>query len=302
MISLVTGGAGFIGSHLTDHLIKNGSKVIVLDNLSTGEEKNINPKADFIEGSIEKTDIVQILLNVDFVFHAAALPRIQPSFDNPEEHDLANVQNTLKVLKAAKSTQVKKIIYSGSSSIYGNPSEVPTSENEKANPLNPYSLQKYTAEQYGLLLGKKWDIPFISLRYFNPYGDRSFSKKNPLNAYSSVIGIFQNNYLKNETLKITGNGSQQRDFVHVSDISRASVLLALSNENLNFFNIGFGKAFSVLEIAKQISENYCFIPARLGEADITLSNNDKLKACIDWEPEIKVMEYLDNWKKNLKAE
>ena len=144
MISLVTGGAGFIGSHLTDNLIENGSKVIVIDNLSTGEEKNINKHADFIEGSLEVLNLKQIFQKVDFIFHAAALPRIQPSFDSPEEHDVANVQNTLKVLKAAKSNDVKKIIYSGSSSVYGNPSEIPTSENARSNPLNPYSLQKYT--------------------------------------------------------------------------------------------------------------------------------------------------------------
>lgn len=299
MISLVTGGAGFVGSHLTDNLIENGSKVIVIDNLSTGEEQNINKNADFIEGSLEEINLKKIFQKVDYIFHAAALPRIQPSFDRPEEHDVANVQNTLKVLNAAKSNNVKKIIYSGSSSVYGNPSEIPTSENAKANPLNPYSLQKYTAEQYGLLLGKKWDIPFLSLRYFNPYGERSFNKKNPLNAYSSVIGIFQNNFLNKEPLKITGDGSQQRDFIHVKDISRASILLALSDEKHNFFNIGFGKAYSVLDIAKQISSDYHFISSRPGEATITLSNNTKLYSCIDWKPEIKVMEYIKTWKTKL---
>ena len=125
-------------------------------------------------------------------------------------------------------------------------------------------------------------------------------KKNPLNAYSSVIGIFQNNFLNKEPLKITGDGSQQRDFIHVKDISKASILLALSDEKHNFFNIGFGKAYSVLDIAKQISSDYHFISSRPGEATITLSNNTKLYSCIDWKPEIKVMEYIKTWKTKLK--
>ena len=299
MKSVVTGGAGFIGSHIVDHLLELGSEVTVVDNLSTGNLANLNKNAHLIEQSIETVNLKKIFQDQDFIFHTAALPRIQPSFVSPEDHDIANIQNTVKVVRAAKEENVKKIIFSGSSAVYGNPINTPTSENEPVNCLNPYALQKYTAEQYGLLLGRFWSQAFVSLRYFNPYGPRSFNEKNPDNAYSSVIGIFQNQFENNSKLTITGDGSQLRDFIYVGDLAKANIEIAESNIDYGIYNVGFGKAISVLEVAKQISDSYEFIPERSGEAEITLADNNKLKNQTNWIPSLEVSDYIANWKKSL---
>ena len=299
MKSVVTGGAGFIGSHIVDHLIDLGSEVTVIDNLSTGNLGNLNPKSDFVEESIELLDLNKIFKGQDYVFHAAALPRIQPSFISPEVHDIANIQNTVKVIRSSKEENIRKVIFSGSSAVYGNPINTPTAEDEPINCLNPYALQKYTAEQYGILLGQFWGQSFVSLRYFNPYGPRSFNEKNPDNAYSSVIGIFQNQFINKSKLTVTGDGSRKRDFIYVGDLATANIAIAKSDIEFGIYNVGFGEAISVLEIAQLISDEFIFIPEREGEAHITLADNAKLKNQTSWNPSLEVSEYILNWKKNL---
>ena len=296
MKALVTGGAGFIGSHLSDFLVDQGSTVTVLDNLSTGNENNLNKKVDFIRDDINSKKIDNYIKNHDYVFHVAALPRITPSFEDRFEHHIANIDGTLNILEASHRQGIKKVIFSGSSAVYGQPLLTPTDESAVIAPLNPYALQKYTAEQYGLLIGRHLSLPFISLRYFNPYGPRSYNPENEYSAYSSVIGIFQHRVINNMNPIITGDGTQLRDFIHVHDLARANVCAALSNIEFDCFNVGYGEAYSVLEIAKILSSEVEFIDAREGEASITLSDISKAKKFLRWQPSINVIEYLKDWK------
>jgi UDP-glucose 4-epimerase len=296
MKALVTGGAGFIGSHLSDFLVDQGATVTVLDNLSTGNENNLNKKVDFIRDDINSKKIDNYIKNHDYVFHVAALPRITPSFEDRFEHHIANIDGTLNILEASHRQGIKKVIFSGSSAVYGQPLLTPTDESAVIAPLNPYALQKYTAEQYGLLIGRHLSLPFISLRYFNPYGPRSYNPENEYSAYSSVIGIFQHRVINNMNPIITGDGTQLRDFIHVHDLARANVCAALSNIEFDCFNVGYGEAYSVLEIAKILSSEVEFIDAREGEASITLSDISKAKKFLRWQPSINVIEYLKDWK------
>ena len=286
---VVTGGAGFIGSHVVDYLINNSNDVLILDNLSTGRLENINPKANFANVDIGKCENLNYYLeNIDGVFHLAALPRIQPSFQRPMEHHEVNITATLNLLSGMNKASVKNLVISSSSSCYGNPSIYPTPETADIRPLNPYALQKYCSEQYALLLGKFYGIKVNAVRYFNAFGPRSFNPENPDNAYSSVIGIFSYNSINNLPIQITGNGLQRRDFVHVSDIARANYLIMESNSDGEVFNIGFGKTYSILDIAKLFSENFKFIPNREGEAEITHADITKIKNEINWHPKIDV--------------
>jgi UDP-glucose 4-epimerase len=298
MNALVTGGAGFIGSHLTDYLLAQGAEVIVIDNLSTGNISNLNSDANFIEADLNTHNLDHLLNKIDFVFHTAALPRILPSFEERFDHHQANIDVTLKLLEASHRQNVKKIIYSGTSAVYGQPSITPTPESSLIAPLNPYALQKYTSEQYGLILGRHLSLPFISLRYFNPYGPRSYNPENQYSAYSSVIGIFQDRVINNKPLLITGDGSQTRDFIHVEDLAKANVCAAMSDVDFGCFNIGFGKTKSVIEIAKLLSSDISFVKKRLGEASITLADIGLAKSLLDWSPEIEVDNYLSTWLSN----
>ena len=295
MKAVVTGGAGFIGSNLVDELVNRNFKVKVLDNLSTGNFENINKKVEFLNCDLvelNQSELCDIVNGFDFVFHLSALPRITPSFTSPIEHHKANIDATLNLIKAAKKAKIKKIIFSGSSAVYGNPKNVPTSENDPIEPLNPYALQKYTAEQFGLLLGRHIEMPFISLRYMNPYGKRSFNLKNPYNAYTSVIGIFENYYKSGLALKITGDGSQRRDFIDIRDVIQANIVLALSNIEFDIFNVGTGKTYSILEVAKMFGNNYEFIEQRKGEATITQADISKIQKMTSWRPKFNLENYI----------
>jgi UDP-glucose 4-epimerase len=290
MKCLVTGGAGFIGSHIVDALINQGADVLVCDNLSTGRRQNLNPKARFVEVDIRSFDESCTLFDgVEYVFHAAALPRIQPSFDQPIEHEEVNVIGTIKCLLACNGRNVKKFVLSGSSACYGNPRVTPTPETEAPNCLSPYALQKYAAEQYCLLLGSRFDIPVISLRYFNVYGPRSFNPANPYNAYSSVIGIFHEDRRRGTPLTITGDGTQKRDFVHVADVARASIAAALSDVTCDAFNVGSGVAVTIRDVAAMFYHPSEYIPKRQGEAEITLADITKIRSQLNWMPTIDLL-------------
>jgi UDP-glucose 4-epimerase len=283
----VTGGAGFIGSHVADYLIEQGFDVVILDNLSTGRRENINPKATFFQADITKYDqIKDHCRDCDYLFHLAALPRIQPSFDDPLMHDTVNIHGTLNLLEACKNTRLKKFVYSSSSALYGTPDVVPTDEEAKIHCDNPYALHKFAAEQYCLMLGKRFGIPVVSLRYFNAYGTRSYNPEDTFNAYSPVIGIFLHRAASGRRLLITGDGRQSRDFIHVVDIATANLAVAISERTGRVYNVGFGRAYTIEEIARRISDNYEFIPERPGEARRTLANIDKIKREIGWRPEI----------------
>ncbi len=295
MDALVTGGLGFIGSNLVDFLVGKGWNVSVIDNLSTGSLNYKNPKANYIIKDL--MDITQAdTKDFDYIFHMAALPRIQPSFDEPELHEMVNVVITIRLLETLKgNTRLKKLVYSASSSCYGTPENYPTTEEEHISILSPYALQKYASEQYCLVLGERFNIPVVTLRYFNAYGPRSFNPENKQNAYSSVVGIFDYQMKQNQPLTITGDGSQKRDFVHVFDIANANYLAAITDVKNDFFNIGYGQSFTILEIAKMFNHPYNFIAKREGEAEITFADISKAKSKLGWSPNIDIFEGIKTY-------
>lgn len=294
--ALITGVAGFIGSNLLDYLLeKTGWQIDGVDNLSTGSQANIahvtDPRFRFI-----KEDLTSItsLKPYRYVFHLAALPRIQPSFELVVEHITHNVSRAAYLLELMiRENHYPRFVYSGSSAIYGTPQIIPTPETERVDCLSPYAFQKYEVERYLELLATRYPIDYVTLRYFNPYGPRSFNPANTFNAYSSVVGIFLNRKKSGQPLLVTGDGQQKRDFIHVSDLAKANYLAAIHPEKINTaFNIGFGDTLSVLDLARKISEKYEFIAKREGEADITFADTTKARTILKWSPDMHIDDYL----------
>lgn len=294
---LITGVAGFIGSNLLDYLLeKTDWQIDGIDNLSTGSKANIahalgEKRFNFIENDLLT---IQSLRPYKYVFHLAALPRIQPSFELVNDHIAANVLAATYLLELMiRENHFPRIVYSGSSAIYGTPEIIPTNENEKVDCLSPYAFQKYEVERYFELLATRYPIDYVTLRYFNPYGPRSFNPANKFNAYSSVVGIFLNKKKNKEPLLVTGDGSQKRDFIHVADLAKANYMAAIHPVKLNTaFNIGFGTTMSILELAKLISPQYDFIARREGEAEITFADTTKAETVLGWKPEHRLEEYV----------
>ncbi len=286
---LITGVAGFIGSNLLDFLIENTDwKIVGIDDFSTGNRKNIaqhnsNDRFELIEDTLFN---LKSLKEYDLVFHLAALPRIQPSFELINEHIHANLMSSMHLVELMiKENHFPRIVNSSSSAIYGTPETIPTTEDESIDCLSPYAFQKYEVEKYFEMLSTRYPLDFVHLRYFNPYGPRSFNPENKFNAYSSVIGIFLYRAANSEPLLITGDGSQQRDFIHVADLARANYMAAVNPEKLNTaFNIGHSHTMSVIKLAKLISDKYEFIPKREGEAEITYADVSKAKRILGWAP------------------
>ncbi|MEK9147644.1 MAG: NAD-dependent epimerase/dehydratase family protein [Patescibacteria group bacterium] len=282
--TLVTGGAGFIGSNLVDALIARGDSVIIIDNLSGGKKENINPKADFYEKDLRNyNEIAPLFKGIDYVFHLAAQPRVQVSIERPAETHDNNVNTTLNVLLAAKETGVKKLIYSASSSAYGDQKEMPLIETMKTAPMSPYGLQKYIGEEYARVFSLVYKLKTVSLRYFNVYGPRMSNKGD----YANVIGKFLKQKQEGKALTITGDGEQTRDFTHVFDVVRANILASESYKTGNgeIINIGAGSNASVNKISKLIGGEIKYIEARLEPHD-TLSDNRKAFELLNWKPEI----------------
>lgn len=290
---IVTGGAGFIASHLVDLLVREGHQVLIIDNLSTGSAKNVNSNAEFHNTDIlDVTSMAPLFRGCDWVFHGAAWPRIQPSFDDPVGHEAINVVGTVNCLMAARDHGVSKFVYFGSSAVYGTPDEIPTTENAAIRCYNPYALQKYTGEQYALILGERWGVPAISMRMFNVYGSRSYNEGRPNSAYSPVIGIFHSQRGRGLPLTITGSGEQSRDFVHVHDVARAFLMAAESSVAGEIFNLGFGASYSINTIADLMSQSKSYIPERPNEAAVTHADISKIRTMLGWEPRISLSEGL----------
>ena len=297
--ALITGVAGFIGSNLLDHLLSRTDWVITgVDNLTTGSEENIiqqknNSRFTFLKQSCSD---IKSLKEFDFIFHLAALPRIQPSFEFIKEHVEANLIQAIHLIELmVKENHYPRFIYSGSSAIYGNPEKTPTNESAAINCMNPYAFQKYEVEKYLALISDRYPLNYVTLRYFNPYGPRSFNSKNPFNPYSSVVGIFLNKKKEGKPLLITGDGGQKRDFIHIYDLTEANYQAAVHPEKLNtMFNIGNSSTLSILELAKMISDKYEFIPKREGEADITFADISKARKILGWEPKHLLKDYIAN--------
>lgn len=279
---LVTGGAGFIGSHLVDALIEKGDLVLVIDNLSTGKKEYINPKAKFFEVDLgDFKRIRPVFEGVDFVFHLAAVPRLVPSIQDPISAHQNNLTSTLNVLVASKEAKVKKLIYASSTSVYGNQKNLPLREETRPNPLNPYALQKYAGELYCKIFAELYGFSTVSLRYFNVFGPRQSSEGD----YACVIGIFLRQKKEGKPLTIVGDGNQRRDFSYVKDVVRATILAAEKNVGGGeVINVAAGNNYSVNELAEIIGGPKINIPPRPGEIRESLADISKAKKLLGWEP------------------
>ena len=285
---LVTGGAGFIGSHLVEKLIQNKHSVIVIDNLKTGRKQNLNnvienKKFKFVKYDItDKKKLNKYFRKIDIVFHLAALAEIVPSIENPDEYFETNVAGTLNVLEASKKNNVKKIIYAASSSCYGLPKKFPTSEKENIDCRYPYALTKHLGEQMILHWSKVFKINAISLRLFNVYGPRSRTS----GTYGAVFGVFLAQKFAKKPFTVVGDGKQKRDFTYVSDVVDCFIKSGFSKLSDQIFNVGTGKAKSINSLVKLLKGEVVYIPKRPGEPDITQANINKIKTFLGWAPKV----------------
>jgi UDP-glucose 4-epimerase len=281
---VVTGGAGFIGSNLVKYLLEKDFDVHVIDNLSGGSKEKVDPRAVLHVADIRNIEEIQPIFDgATYVFHLAALPRVQYSIENPKETHDVNVNGTLNVLMASKNAGVKKVVYSASSAVYGDQDVMPLHEEVGANPKSPYGLQKHVGELLCKVWSQVYDLPTVSLRYFNVYGPGQSEE----GAYALVIAKFLKQKREGKPLTITGDGEQTRDYTSVHDVVRANYLAAIKPEvgAGEVFNIGSGKNHSVNTVAKMIGGETEYIPARL-EPKHTLADNSKAQEVLGWKPEI----------------
>lgn len=292
---IVTGGAGFIGSNLADALVEKGFEVHIIDNLSGGKKENINPKAQFHKLDITDLEAIKpIFKGVSYVFHLAALPRVQYSIEHPAETNKTNVEGTMNILIASHEAGVKRVIYSASSSAYGDQEKMPLKEDMPARPISPYALHKYLGELYCRLWYDVYGLSTVSLRYFNIYGPRN----NPEGAYALVIAKFIQQRKEEKPMTITGTGENTRDFTNVKDVIRAN-LLAMESEKVGkgeVMNIGAGQNCSINKIAELIGGPTVYIEARL-EPKHTLADISLAKELLDWEPTVKLEDGIAELKK-----
>lgn len=288
MKTIVTGGCGFIGSHVTDILLAQGHEVIVLDNFSTGRPENLDhqnrtPKLSIVETDIcDRFAITPYFANVDWVFHLAALADIVPSIQNPEAYFRSNVDGTFAVLEAAKECGVKRFIYAASSSCYGIPDCYPTVESAEIRPQYPYALTKNLGEQLVMHWGQLYKLPVVSLRLFNVYGTRSRTS----GTYGAVFGVFLAQKLASKPFTVVGDGTQTRDFTYVTDVAEAFYQAAQSEITNEIFNIGSGGTHSVNRLVELLGGEIVYIPKRPGEPDCTFADIGKVRAMLGWEPVI----------------
>ena len=291
---LVTGGAGFIGSHLVERLLKEGSCVTVIDDLSEGKWENLPKHKNLkkIRASI-LDNIARFVKGQDVIFHLAALPRLKRSLDDPWETHVVNVDGTLNLLLLAKKYKVKKFIFASSSSIYGNQNKLPFTEKMKPDPLVPYSLQKVMGEQYCKMFSDIWGLSTISLRYFNVYGPRM----NPDSPYALLLPKFIKLMSQNKSPLVNGSGKHSRDFTHITDVIDATLLAAKSKLTGEVFNIGRGQTISVNKVVKVLN---CLLGKKIKpihgppviEPATTWASNKKARKLLGWKPEIKFEEGL----------
>ena len=289
--SIITGGAGFIGSNLTDHLVRIGHKVIVLDNFVSGKKSNLShhKKKDvkIINVDISKNEnIDKFFKGADYVFHLAGLAEIIPSIKNPKKYFINNVLGTINVIEAARKTKIKKFIYAASSSCYGSPKSFPTSEKSKIDLKHPYALTKYMGEELVMKYASIFNMPNISFRFFNVYGPRF----NTAGQYSAVIGNFLLQKRNKKTLTVVGDGKQTRDFIHVDDLANAFIKAIKSKSVNKIYNLGSGKKISINTIAKIFGGKKKFIPKRPGEPKNSLADISKIKKEIKWKPKVSIEE------------
>jgi UDP-glucose 4-epimerase len=294
MKSLVTGGAGFIGSNLVDKLLSLGHEVVCIDNESSSANKNFywNESASNYKYDICDYDKIKSLFDgVDYVFHLAAESRIQNTIDNPIKAVKTNSLGTAIILQCAREKEIKRFVMSSTSSVYGRNS-TPNKEDQTPDCLNPYSASKLHGEHLCKVYNDLFGLQTIVLRYFNVYGNREpFS-----GVYAPVLGIFKRQKENLEALTVTGDGLQKRDFTNVFDVVAANILAATKDIDKEFlgtaFNVGSGQNHSVLEIAKTIYNNIVHIPARAGEMKETLADISKSKNILGYDPKTSLMDYV----------
>ena len=288
MKSIITGGAGFIGSHLADFLVDSDYEVVVVDNLSIGRLENIthlleHSKFTFLQADITDFDAIEIVFkDADWVFHLAALADIVPSIANPTEYYQTNVSGTFNVLEACRKYNVKKIIYSASSSCYGIPDKYPTNESAEIRPQYPYALTKNLGEQLVMHWCQLYNLPAVSLRFFNVYGPRARTS----GTYGAVFGVFLAQKLAKKPYTVVGDGCQTRDFTYVSDIVNAIVAAAESNLSGEIINIGSNNTYSINQLVELLGGDVIYIPKRPGEPNCTWADISKAKQLLDWHPKV----------------
>ena len=303
MKTLITGGAGFIGSHLVDGLLDLGYEVVVLDNFSTGRKANLDHVKDKIK--LVKCDLsnkgewIEEFKNVDWVFHLASLADIVPSIQNPESYFHSNVDATFYVLEAARHNNIKRFVYSASSSCYGIPDEYPTPEQSPIQPQYPYALAKRMGEELVEHWSQLYNLPAISLRFFNVYGTRSRTS----GTYGAVFGVFLAQKLANKPYTVVGDGNQTRDFTYVTDIVSALIAAAESEKTNKIYNVGSDTTVSINKIVELLGGDKIHIPKRPGEPDCTYADISKIKNELGWHPTItieegveKILENIDYWR------
>lgn len=290
MKSLVTGGAGFIGSHLVDRLLNDGNEVVVLDNFSTGRTENLahhqgqgEKRLNLINADISNLEAIRpYFKDVERVFHLAALADIVPSIIKPLEYFRSNVTGTVNVLEAARNAGVKRFIYTASSSCYGIPDIYPTPETTEIRPQYPYALTKYLGEELVLHWGKVYKLPVVSLRLFNVYGRRSRTS----GTYGAVFGVFLAQKLANKPFTVVGDGTQTRDFTYVTDVVNALIIAAESDVSGEVMNVGSNNTYSVNRLVELLGGDVVYIPKRPGEPHSTYADVSKIKRLLGWEAKV----------------
>ncbi len=305
MKALVTGGAGFIGSHLSELLLKLGHHVVIVDDLSSGRLVNIDsfkdhPALRFCQMDIRNVELLRpCFAGVDWVFHLAGVADIVPSIEKPDLYFSVNVQGTLNVLECARAANAKRFIYAASSSSYGIPDRFPTPETAAINPQYPYALTKYMGEELALHWSHTYQLGVMSLRLFNVYGPRSRTT----GAYGAVFGVFLAQKIHNKPFTVVGDGSQTRDFTFVTDVATAFVKAAESELTGLALNVGSGGHYSVNRLVELLGGEKIFIPKRPGEPDTTFADTTMIRRNLGWHPTVtledgvrRMLEQLENWR------
>lgn len=304
MHTLVTGGAGFIGSHLVERLLADGHRVRVIDNLSTGRLENLAHLRDrpLEVHEVDVTDLARVTAlcaGVDWVFHLAARADIVPSIERPWDYFRANVDGTASMLEAARAAEVSRFLYAASSSCYGIPDTFPTPETAPIRPQYPYALTKRLGEQLVLHWAQVYKLPCVSLRLFNVYGPRARTS----GAYGAVFGVFLAQKLAGRPLTVVGDGNQTRDFTYVTDVADAFAAAAVSELLGEVFNVGSGGTYSVARLVKLLGGPVVHVPKRPGEPDCTFAEISKIRRALGWRPRVgfeegvrRMMDHLQDWK------
>ena len=290
--AVVTGGAGFIGSHMVDLLLERDYRVRVIDDLSSGRLQNLAHLRSHADLAVETRDVrtlcpgEALFDEVDFVFHFAGIGDIVPSIERPTDYLSVNVMGTVHVLEAVRHVGVRKLVYAASSSCYGLARELPTSEAAPISPRYPYALSKYMGEEAVLQWSQVYRLPMVSLRIFNAYGPRSRTT----GAYGAVFGVFLAQKLAGKPFTVVGDGTQTRDFVYATDVTRAFLLAAESERSNEFYNLGAGQPQSVNRLVELLGGDVVHVPKRPGEPDCTWADISKIRADLGWEPKVSLEE------------